>query len=165
MRYDIGVKVRDALELAMGARAMLVDDSRLHAALPTTSSRQLETIARGVEALRSPAAAADDETIGAHAGGGLRKLRVGGREVFRLYTIDVAMQNDAAAAIHRFDDLAENVAETIACHALALRSRTLLYILGDRGFSIDASGRAKCGGATPEEVIVPAFAFIVDAVQ
>jgi hypothetical protein len=165
MRYDIGLKVRDALEMTMGARARLVEDARLHAALPTTSGRQLETIARGPEALRSPAAPADDATLGSQAGGGLRKIRVGGRELYRLDTIDVAVQNDAATASHHFDDLAENVAETIAHHALALRGRTLLYILGDRGFLVDAGGRAKCGGSTPEEVIVPAFAFIVDAVQ
>ncbi|MEO9232279.1 MAG: hypothetical protein ABI421_03000 [Polyangiaceae bacterium] len=165
MRYDIGIKVRDALEMAMGARARLVEDARLHAALPTTSARQLETIARGAEALRSPAALADDSTLGSQAGGGLRKIRAGGRELYRLDMIDVAVQNDAGAASHHFDDLAENVAETIASHALALRGRTLLYILGDRGFSVDAGGRARCGGSTPEEVIVPAFAFIVDAVQ
>ncbi len=165
MRYDIGIKVRDALEMAMGARAMLIDDARLHAALPTTSARQLETIARGPEALRSPSTIGDDATLGSNAGGGLRKLRVGGRELFRLDTIELALQNDAAATCQRFDELAEHVAETIARHALALRSRTLLYVLGDRGFSIDAAGRAKCGGATPEEVLVPAFAFIVDAVQ
>lgn len=165
MRYDIGLKVRDALQMAMGARAMLIDDSRLHAALPTTSGRQLETIARGPEALRSPATHAEDSTLGSQAGGGLRKIRVAGRELYRLDTIDVALQSDATHAMCNVDDLAENVAETIAHHALALRTRTLLYVIGDRGFSIDAAGRAKCGGATPEEVIVPAFAFIVDAVQ
>jgi hypothetical protein len=165
MRYDIGIKVRDALEMALGQRAMLVDDSRLHAALPTTSGRQLETIARGAEALRSPATHAEDGTLGAQAGGGLRKIRVGGRELYRLDTIDLALQSDAAHAMSHLDELAENVAETIADHALALRSRTLLYVMGDRGFCLDAAGRAKCGGSTPEEVIVPAFAFIVDAVQ
>jgi hypothetical protein len=165
MRYDIGLKVRDALEMAMGARATLVDDARLHAALPTTSSRQLETIARGPEALRSPATHADDSTLGSQAGGGLRKIRVGGRELYRLDTIALALQSDAAHAVGSFDNLAENVADTIAQHALALRGRTLLYVMGDRGFSIDAAGRAKCGGSTPEEVIVPAFAFVVDALQ
>lgn len=165
MRYDVGLEVRDALEMTMGARAMLIDDSRLHAALPTTSGRQLETIARGPEALRSPATHAEDSTLGSQAGGGLRKIRVGGRELYRLDTIDLAVQSDATHAMSNVRALAENVAETIAHHAMALRSRTLLFVIGDRGFSIDAAGRAKCGGSTPEEVIVPAFAFIVDAVQ
>ncbi len=165
MRYDLGVKVRDALELALGARAMLIDDCKLHAALPTTSSRALETIARGPEALRTQSHADPSEMLGQQAGGGLRKIRVSGRELFRLDAISVALSGDAAAAMQRTGELTEHVAETIAQHARSLRVRTLLYILGDRGFSIDASGRAKCGGVTPEEVIVPAFAFLVDAVQ
>ncbi|MEO8876974.1 MAG: hypothetical protein ABI461_15380 [Polyangiaceae bacterium] len=162
MRYDIGVHVRDEILQSLGDRATLVDDARLHAALPTTSARQLETIARGVEALRSPSAANDDATL-ATPGGGLRKIRVGGRELYRLDTIDVALQNDGTATALRLFDLAREVAETIACHASLIKARTLLYVVGDRGFSIDAGGRAKCGGSTPEEVIVPAFAFLIEA--
>ena len=161
MRYDIGVHVKDDISRAMGDRASLVEETRLHAALPTTSARQLETIARGVEALRAPSAANDDATL-ATPGGGLRKIRVGGRELYRLDTIDIAMHHDGSTNATRLADLASDVAETIVRHATMLRVRTLLYVLGDRGFSIDAGGHVKCGGSTPEEVIVPAFAFVID---
>jgi hypothetical protein len=50
-------------------------------------------------------------------------------------------------------------------HAGSLAGRTLLFVFGDHGFTMDAGGVAKCGGASPEEVLVPAFALLVGDVH
>jgi hypothetical protein len=39
--------------------------------------------------------------------------------------------------------------------------RTLLLVTGDHGFTIDRGGSARQGGASPEEVLVGAFALLV----
>ena len=162
MRFDVGVHVKEAIARVLGDRAELVEDTRLHAALPTTTSRALETIARGRDALRNPAATSEDMMLAARSHAGLHKIRIGGREIFKLDTIELGMDEDPSCTATRFAELAESVADTIATHAAGLRVRTLLYVTGDRGFTLDAQGNAKCGGATPEEVIVPAFAFLID---
>ena len=162
MRLDLGDHVRDALAMALGERATLVDEMRLHAALPTTAARQLETIARGREALRTPSTQNEDLALAARGAHGLRKLRIGGREIFKLDTIETALETDTRCTTEHFLELADAVAETIAAHAAHIRAKTLLYILGDRGFTLDANGRARTGGATPEEVIVKAYAFLLD---
>ncbi|MGH7281026.1 MAG: hypothetical protein ACRELY_05845 [Polyangiaceae bacterium] len=161
MRLDLGDHVRDALGLAFGERATLVDEMRLHAALPTTAARQLETIARGREALRTPSTQNEDLALAARGTHGLRKLRIGGREIFKLDTIEVALETDARCTTEHFMELADAVADAIVQHAMQLHAKTLLYVLGDRGFTLDANGRARSGGATPEEVIVKAYAFLL----
>lgn len=161
MRFDVGIYVREALVRALGDHADLVEDTRLHAALPTTTPRALETIARGRDALRAPAATSEDMMLAARSHAGLHRLRIGGREIFKLDTIELGMDEDPSCTPPRFGALADSVAETIASHVAALRVKTLIYLTGDRGFTLDANGNAKCGGATPEEVIVPAFAFLI----
>src|SRR5262249_44847857 len=54
MRFDLGLRVRDALAREIGARASLAEEMLLFSALPTTTGRQLEVLARGLEALRAP---------------------------------------------------------------------------------------------------------------
>src|SRR6202011_5475932 len=56
MRWDVSRAVEERLVAKLGARASLTDELLLWSALPTTTMRQLETIARGVEALRAPSA-------------------------------------------------------------------------------------------------------------
>jgi hypothetical protein len=70
-------------------------------------------------------------------------------------------------------ELADTLAGSIARHAHGLVSgksplgprtpeRTLLYVFGDHGFVLHEDGRTQDGGATPEEVIVPYFAYVLD---
>jgi hypothetical protein len=53
------------------------------------------------------------------------------------------------------------VAATIARHALSLEPRTLLFVFGDHGFTFGPDGAPCSGGASPEEVLVPAFAMLL----
>jgi hypothetical protein len=36
-----------------------------------------------------------------------------------------------------------------------------LFIVGDHGFGVDRRGEVVTGGASPEEVLVPAFAWLL----
>ncbi|MEO8800732.1 MAG: hypothetical protein ABI551_22775, partial [Polyangiaceae bacterium] len=161
MRFDVGTYVKEALARVLGDHADLVEETRLHAALPTTTARALETIARGRDALRAPAATSEEMMLAARSHAGLHRLRIGGREIFKLDTIELGMDEDPSCTPTRFSALADSVAGTIATHVDALRVKTLIYFTGDRGFTLDANGNAKCGGTTPEEVIIPAFAFLI----
>jgi len=69
----------------------------------------------------------------------------------------------------RLDDLADELAEVLSAQLARLPARTLAIVFGDHGFKLDAleSGTtsAKSGGASPEEVLVPAFAWLVGGVH
>jgi hypothetical protein len=49
--------------------------------------------------------------------------------------------------------------------ACSRASPTRLYVFSDHGFTIDRSGSARSGGASPEEVLVGAFALLVGDVH
>ena len=62
-------------------------------------------------------------------------------------------------------EIADAAAEAIARHAETLAPRTLLLVFGDHGFTVDRTGSARQGGASPEEVLVGAFALLVGDVH
>jgi hypothetical protein len=62
-------------------------------------------------------------------------------------------------------DIAEAAAEAITRHAETLPARTLLLVFGDHGFTVDRTGAVRQGGASPEEVLVGAFALLVGDVH
>ena len=45
-------------------------------------------------------------------------------------------------------------------HVATLPPRTIVLVLGDHGFCVDKRGHVTGGGATPEEVLVPCFAYL-----
>jgi hypothetical protein len=53
----------------------------------------------------------------------------------------------------------------VARHAETLSPHTLLFVFGDHGFTVDRSGAAQQGGASPEEVLVGGFAVLVGDVH
>jgi hypothetical protein len=61
--------------------------------------------------------------------------------------------------------MADEIARAVVAHAQALPPRTLMFVFGDHGFRLDptasSTGPATQGGASPEEVLVPAFAWLV----
>jgi len=61
--------------------------------------------------------------------------------------------------------LADTTADVVARHAETLAPRTLLFVFGDHGFVIDRNGAPLQGGASPEEVLVGAFALLVGDVH
>jgi len=168
MRWDLTRLVEERVVSKLGSRAALTDELVLWSALPTTTLRQLETIARGVEALRAPAQIDPDSEAEAPRGRTaeyVRRLRVGPRELHKLDLVQARLHGLREGALEALPDLAERAADVIARHAETLAPRTLLFVFGDHGFVIDRNGAAVQGGASPEEVLVGAFALLVGDVH
>jgi hypothetical protein len=166
MRWDVARLVQARLVARLGERAVLTDEVLLWSALPTTTMRQLETIARGVAALRSPGEIdADAEPPRGRTAEYVRRLRVGPREVHKLDVIEARLQGARGHVLRALPEIAEATAEAIARHAETLAPNTLLFVFGDHGFTIDKTGTARQGGPSPEEVLVGAFAFLVGDVH
>jgi hypothetical protein len=91
----------------------------------------------------------------------VRRLRVGPREVHKLDVVEARLESARGGVQRALPETAERAAEAIARHALTLPPHTLLFVFGDHGFSIDRQGVARQGGASPEEVLVGAFALLV----
>lgn len=168
LRYDLGERVRDALAERAGGFATLASETLLWSALPTTTFRQLETLARGADALRDPMIEEPAESLRGRAAENVRRLRVGSRELYKLDVVPAMLANVAdqgargssSHVVAAFDDVAESVADAVARHFAAAPPRTLVVVTGDHGFCIDRRGNVTSGGASPEEVLVPAFAYL-----
>jgi hypothetical protein len=166
MRWDVARMVEERVMARLGTQASLTDELLLWSALPTTSIRQLETIARGVDALRSPAALdAEPEPPRGRTAELLRRMRVGPREIHKLDLVEARVQAARGTILRDLPEIADAAAEAIARHAETCSPRTLLLVTGDHGFTIDRSGAARQGGASPEEVLVGAFALLVGDVH
>jgi hypothetical protein len=166
MRWDIARRVQERLSARLAARAVLTDEIMLWSALPTTTMRQLETIARGVDALRSPGEIdTDAEPPRGRTAEYVRRLRVGPREVHKLDVVESRLQGARGGVLRALPEIADAAADAIAHHAATLSPGTLLFVFGDHGFTIDRAGSARQGGASPEEVLVGAFALLVGDVH
>ena len=160
MRFDLGCLVRDALAREATGIATLTSETLLWSALPTTTMRQIETFARGLDALRDPAREEPSESLRGRAAEVVRRLRVGSRELYKLDLVP-SLLDGAPDVIASLEGIATATAEAIARHVSTLPPRTLLFIVGDHGFSVDRRGQVRMGGASPEEVLVPAFSWLV----
>ena len=182
LRADLGLRTHEALSHMLPEDA-LVESGLFFAALPSSSARQEDTLARGVTALGSPR---PDESLPDpewHARGTLRRVRMGARDLFCLDTVAAfraapflkgASHPAGATFVSALRGLSESLAVAIARHAHSLVSgktgigngrspeRTLLFVFGDHGFAYSEEGATRDGGATPEEVIVPYFAYALD---
>jgi hypothetical protein len=167
MRYDLGTHVRDALAARSAGAASLTAEMTLFSSLPTTTMRQLETLARGMDALRAPSPDEPYESLRGRSADTVRRLRVGSRELYKLDTVPArigAIEERVASGegiSGGLEELADHVADAVAKHLTTLHPRTLLLLVGDHGFCVDRRGRVTCGGAAPEEVMVPALAYLV----
>ncbi len=160
LRFDVGNLVRDALAKETHGIASLLQETLVWSALPTTSLRQLETLARGVDALRAPAEEDPTDALRGRASEVVRRLRIGSREIYKLDLIP-AMLDATHDVVSAMPSIASATAEAIARHISTLPPRTLLFVVGDHGFTIDRRGAVSSGGASPEEVLVPAMSWLV----
>jgi hypothetical protein len=164
MRWDLSLLVRRELGRLIPPRGTLVDAMCLFAALPTTTRRQLEGIARGIDAYRGPYSMEPDSEppIGTRKGAAVRIVRTGARDLRCLEQVEDRLRLAGTHAIDEFPSIARDVASAISQYASQITHRTLLFVFADHGFTIDAMGAAHHGGASPEEVLVPAFAILLD---
>ncbi len=157
MRFDVATLVKAEI----GARARVAEELLLWSALPTTTSRQLDCLTRGADALRGPAASErEPEAVRGRTAETIRRIKTGSRDVYKLDSCDAKIREAGPGVLDAMPAIAKTLADVIARHVSSLAARTLLFVLGDHGFTID-SGVARSGGASPEEVLVPAFAILV----
>ena len=160
MRFDLGCLVRDALAREATGAASLTSETLLWSALPTTTIRQIETFARGLDALRAPMREEPSESLRGRAAEVVRRVRAGSRELYKLDLVP-ALLAGTPDVVGSLEGIAAATAEAIARHVSTLPARTLLFVLGDHGFTVDRRGEVHTGGASPEEVLVPAFSWLV----
>jgi hypothetical protein len=168
MRWDLCRLVGERVSARIGAKGSITDELVLWSALPSTTIRQLETIARGVDALRAPVGVDDGGEIDAVRGRTsdyVRRLRVGPRELHKLDLVQARLQAAHTGVLAALPEIADATAQVIVRHAETLPPRTLLLVFGDHGFVIDGRGAATHGGASPEEVVCGAFGLLVGDVH
>jgi hypothetical protein len=175
LRFDLGLRVHKRLGELLRGQAVCAERSVLWSALPSTTPTQLALLARGAEGLVLPPPDADEEPI-INRGRGVdvpRRVKVGARDVLKLDLVEARLRDAGAPTANRFDELAEEVARAVAKCALSLPPRTLLFVFGDHGFQLDGEGEGRGerpdgdwqGGASPEEVLVPGFAYLTGGVH
>ena len=162
MRYDLGALVRDKLAGALGSRGSLTDEALLWSALPTTTARQLYLLGHGSEGLREePPSEREPEPMRGRTVETIRRVKIGSRDVYKLDLPEVRLREATVHALDALPGIAATVADVIARHAATLAARTLLFVFGDHGFTVEADGTTRHGGPSPEEVLVPGYAFLI----
>ncbi|WP_437588486.1 hypothetical protein [Sorangium sp. So ce1000] len=173
MRFDLGERVAAHLKEMMTDRAILVERSLLWAALPPTTTAQISLLARGPDGLREtmPPSEAEPAIARGRAVATLRRERVGSRELMKLDLVEARLRAAGPPLAERIEGIAEEVADVVARFMASLPPRTLLLVFGDHGFRMapmgdgSATGPASQGGGSPEEVLVPAQAWLVGGVH
>ncbi len=173
MSFDLGERVQQLISRALDKRAVLVESSTLWSALPTRSYAQMHLLAKGPEGLKDPVTGppSEPDVTRGRALTTLRRERCGTRELMKLDLVEARLRVQGPGYDERLDALAGEVADALVKFMETLPPRTLVYIFGDHGFVLGAgsngwaTGTASQGGASPEEVLVPGYGFLVDAVQ
>lgn len=176
MRFDLGMMVQDHLK--QRAEASLTERMLLWSALPSTTTNQLELLGKGPDGLKEMALEEEEEAPAVVARGraahGLRRIRTGRRELFKLDIVESRLREAREGASGQrlrasLPGIAEDVASAVAEHFAKQAPRTLVVLFGDHGFRLHddapAAEEVTQGGASPEEVLVPAFAWLTGAVH
>jgi hypothetical protein len=171
MRFDLGLRVEQRVRALVGQQAALTERLLLWSALPSTTEAQLELIGRGPEGLKEPASEPESEVPVARgrSAATLRRVKAGHRELLKLDLVEARLSEPGPSEAERLDHLADETAAAISDHLVKQMPRTLVMAFGDHGFLLDrldnGTTKARSGGATPEEVLVPAFAWLVGGVH
>jgi hypothetical protein len=169
MRFDLGLRIEEQMRTALNRQASMTERLLLWSALPSTTAAQLELIARGPDGLKDFAPPTDSSAFVAHgrAASTLRRVKAGNREVLKLDLVEARLNEPGMGSPDRLDALADEVSQILSSALVKLAPRTLAVVFGDHGFWIDpkagSSATVRHGGASPDEILVPAFAWLVGA--
>lgn len=171
MRFDLGLRVHERVRKELSAYARCTERFLLWAALPTNTGAQLSLLAYGPDALTQARGLVDHEDTvwSGRSATILRRVRVGSRDLLKLDVVEARLQDSGPPLASRLDGIADEIATAVSAHAKSLAPRTLLFLFGDHGFRLhetgDGTGPGLSGGAAPEEVLVPAFTWLVGDVH
>jgi hypothetical protein len=170
LRFDLGLMVQDRLRARVDAA--LTERLLLWSALPSTTTYQLELLGKGPEGLLERFDAEESPALVARgrAARTARRIRTGRVEVQKIDVVEDALRTLGRPMLERFDDIANETADAIAEHMAAQAPRTLVIVFGDHGFRLDpamagTTEEVRQGGSSPEEVLVPAFAWLTGTVH
>jgi hypothetical protein len=171
MRFDLGLRVEQRVRALIGQQAALTDRLLLWSALPSVTEVQLELIGRGPEGLLRPTGETEAELPVARGRSAsmLRRVRAGHRDLLKLDLVEARLAELGAAEAPRLDSLSDEIARVVTDYLAAQPPRTLVLAFGDHGFVLDpmdgGTAAMRSGGSSPEEVLVPAFAWLVGGVH
>jgi hypothetical protein len=171
LRFDLGLRVEQRVRWRMAQEVALTERLLLWSALPSTTGVQLELLGRGPEALKTWTGEVSSELPVARGQNARspRRVKVGHRDLLKLDLVEARLGDPGDHEAERLDGLADELSEVLSAQLRRLPARTLAIVFGDHGFKLDSmdSGTtsAKSGGASPEEVLVPAFAWLVGGVH
>jgi hypothetical protein len=172
MRFDLGLRIEQRVRALVGQQAALTERLLLWSALPATTEMQLDLIGRGAEGLRdaSPPSETEVPVARGRAAATLRRVKTGHRDLLKLDLVEAQLGEPGADEATRLDAIADDASAVLGDHLVKQAPRTLVVAFGDHGFLLDrldngGTARARSGGATPEEVLVPAFAWLVGGVH
>lgn len=171
MRFDMGDRVHEKLRELAGQRAACADRFVVWSALPTRTAAQVELLGRGVPGLREFTGEVSEDLVVARGrkASMIRRLKTGHREVLKLDVVEARLGEPGGVTAERLDGIADEVAQRVAAYFEDLQPRTLVMVFGDHGFRLTRGTEgivtARQGGASPDEVLVPAFAWLVGAVH
>jgi hypothetical protein len=171
LRFDLGLRVETLLRERLGHAAALTERLLLWSALPSDTATQLDLLGRGPDALRGLDRAGDSDVTVARGRMARvpRRVKAGHRELLKLDLVEAELGEPGGTETERLDALAAPLTDAVAELCEKLPTRTLLVVFGDHGFVFeplsDGTTVARQGGSRPEEVLVPAFAWLVGGVQ
>lgn len=170
MRFDVAESIHERLRSQVGQRAACAERFLLWAALPTTTAAQVELIGRGPSGLKDFTGDVQSDLVVARGRKActIRRLKAGHRELLKLDVVEARLTEPGGAEGDAFALVADEAAQRIAAYFEGLQPRTLVMVFGDHGFVIDRKdgvAEVRHGGGSPEEVLVPAFAWLVGAMH
>jgi len=171
MRFDLGLRIEQRVRALVGHEAVLAERLLLWSALPSTTAVQIDLIGRGAAGLAEPPSDREVDTFVARgrAASTPRRIKTGPRDLLKLDAVEARLSEVGPSTAERLDALADEAATALADLLGKQPPRTLLFAFGDHGFVLDphdgGTAGARQGGSSPEEVLVPAFAWLAGGVH
>jgi hypothetical protein len=171
MRFDLGERVMSRLKPMLQGRAVCVDRTLLWSALPTTTSMQTMLLTKGPEGLRESMSdvVPEQDVIRGRSLATVRRERLGNKEVFKMDVVEARLRGAGPAFDERLGNIADETAQVVAKFVEGSPARTLVFMFGDHGFRMASDARGTSGstqgGASPEEVLMPGYAWLVGGVH
>jgi hypothetical protein len=154
LRFDVGQRLNEEIEQRLGPGAVCADQCVLWSALPSNADAQ--QLGEPAIVRRRDAKPATPPAI--------EPLRVGNRNLFKLDHVPGDLMRSGEPEGARLERLARELCDVIVPWMRQQPPETLMVVFGDHGFHWQAqpggTTAAQCGGALPEQVLVPASAWL-----